>query len=40
MKNKGTVWNSLLIYSQDLIHYPAQAQQKPGAKMSLYQRDI
>lgn len=35
MKNKGTVLNSLLIMLAGLIHYPAQAQQKPGAKCSV-----
>ena len=34
MENKGTVLNSLLIMLAGLIHSPAQAPQKPGAKMS------
>ena len=40
MKNKGTVLNSLLIMLAGLIHSPAQAPQKPGAKMSFYQLDV
>jgi hypothetical protein len=32
MKNKGTVLNRLLIMLAGLIHYPAQAQPKPGAR--------
>jgi hypothetical protein len=40
MKNKGTVLNSLLIMLAGLIHYPAQAQQKPGAENVVYQLDV
>lgn len=35
MKNKGNVLKSLFIMLAGLIHSPAQAQQKHGAKMSL-----
>jgi hypothetical protein len=40
MKNKGNVLNILLIMLAELIHSPAQAQQKHGAQDVVYQLDV
>ena len=40
MKNTGNVLNSPLIMPARLMHSPAQAQQKHGAKDVVYQLDV